>query len=348
MASGSVAAAALLCVFAAGCQHQPSADVAATVNGKPIYRSEVEKQYEYSLADKRQKPSVEQSAIQHLVLLRNLIDDEIVQQRAEKLNLTATNEEVDTQLAEMKAPFTQEEFNERLKASGLTLDDVKRQLRRRLTQDKLFNKEINTRINVTDADINAYYNANKSLYNLVEPSYHLAQIVVTPLQPRDSGPPPAGKATTDAEAKKKIDMLHQRLEEGDDFGALAMNYSEQPATAPNGGDMGIISETQLKSDPIIAAAVEKLKPGEFTDVLPFYDDPGSPKRKVVGYSIYRLIAKEPAGQRDLGDPRVQQDIRQRIRDARSQVLKTAYLEILRDDAHVRNYLAEKIFKDGAQ
>ncbi len=333
--------------FAAGCNRQSSAGVAATVNGKAIPLTDVDKYYKNSVPDNRQPPpSPEQAAIQRMTILRQLIDEEILQQRAEKLNLAATSEEVDAKLAEMKAPFTQEEFDARLKNNGLTVDDIRKQLRRSVTIDKLFNKEINTRINVTDSDIQKYYDANKASYNLVEPSYHLAQIVVTPVPPKEGMPPVPGKATNDAEAKKKIQMLHQRLESGDDFGALAMNYSERPDTAANGGDMGFVSDSQLKVDATVYNAVQKLKPGEFTDVLPLQDN--DPQHRIIAYQIFRMIAKEPAGQRQLNDPRVQQDIRQRIRDARSQVLKTAYYEMLRDEAHVRNYMAEKIFKDGEQ
>ncbi len=45
-----------------------------------------------------------------------MIDNEILQQRAAKLHLVATDEEVDAKLAQMKAPYTQEEFNQRLKS----------------------------------------------------------------------------------------------------------------------------------------------------------------------------------------------------------------------------------------
>ena len=58
-------------------------------------------------------------------MLHALIDQEIVEQRAAKMNLTATNEEVDAKLAEMKAPYTEEQFQERLKASNQTVDDLK-------------------------------------------------------------------------------------------------------------------------------------------------------------------------------------------------------------------------------
>ena len=74
--------------------------------------------------------------------------------------------------------------------------------------------------------------------------------------------------------------------------------------------------------------------------------PGS--KSAMGYAIYRLIEKEPAGQRELNDPRVQQDIRQQLRDGRAQLLRAAYYEVLRDQAHVDNYLANQIFKNGLQ
>ena len=337
-------AAFLALIFAAGCHPTPSADVSATVNGKPILRTDVEKYYKNSQGETPQNPSSEQAGIQRLNILRQLIEEEVLQQRAAKLNLVASDEEVDAKLAEMKAPFTQEEFNGRLKASGLTLDDLRKNLRRSLTIDKLLNKEINTRINITDADIAAYYEQNKAAYNLVEPSYHMAQIVVSTLPPQATGGVAQGKANTEADAKKKIDMLHQRLESGEDFGTLAANFSEQPNTASNGGDMGFISESQLKAEPAIFDALNKLKPGEFSEAVAVYDNPNSPAKKLVGYAIYKLLAREPAGQRQLNDPRVQQDVRQRLREARSQLLKTAYYEMLHDQAKIVNYEAENIFK----
>jgi peptidyl-prolyl cis-trans isomerase SurA len=81
-------------------------------------------------------------------------------------------------------------------------------------------------------------------------------------------------------------------------------------------------------------------------VLPIYDSP-SPGHHIIAYAIYQLIGHEPAGQRDLNDPRVQASIRQGLRDNHAQVLKTAYFDMLRDDAKVHNYLADQILKEGA-
>lgn len=342
LVSGAVLAGLL------GCKSQVSGDVMATVDGRKIFRSDVDKYYDNQVASAQQAPTGEQATILRLNILRQLIDEEIVMQRAAQQNLVATDEEVQDRLNELKTPFTKEEFQKRLDSQHLTLDDLKREIRRNRTEEKLFNKEITSRINITDADIASYYNEHKADFNLIEPNYHLAQIVVTstPLPPQQVGNLQNSKAMNDADAKRKIEMLHNRLESGEDFGALAMNFSENPNTAGNGGDMGFVSESQLRGDPEVYGAVGKLKPGQITEVLPVFAAPNS--KQPVGYAIYKLVDREVAGQRQLGDPRVQQAIRQTLRDSREQLLKNAFLEMLRDRARVENYYADEVFKNGAQ
>jgi peptidyl-prolyl cis-trans isomerase SurA len=246
----------------------------------------------------------------------------------------------------MKAPYTEEQFNARLTASNRTLDDLKRDLRRSLTIDKLLNKEINSRITVTDSDVSNYYNAHKAEFDLIEAQYHLAQIQVTDQGAQQTTNLQNNKAASDDDARKKIQALKNRIDAGEDFGALAMNFSERADTAPNGGDMGFVTESQMKqSDPATYAAIMKLKAGQTTDILPLID-PST--HKAVGYSIYKLISRDAAGQRDLSDPRVQQAIRQQLHDSRSQLLKSAYFEMLHDQARIENFLAEQVFRDAAK
>ena len=330
-----------------GCKHAPSPDVMATVNGKEITKAELDKYYKSTVGDAPQEPSAEQANIVRLQILHQLIEDEIVQQRAAKLNLAASDEDVNGKLTEWKAPYTQEEFDAQLKRRGLTLDDLKRDIRRSLTRTKLLNKEIESKINITDSEITNYYNTNKSEFNLIEPRYRLAQIVVTGAPPIQGASNPPRRAPNEAEARKEIQTIHNRLESGDDFGALATQFSENPNSAPNGGDMGFWTETQLRSDPTVYSAVTKLRPGQITDILAMYDSP-SPSHKTVGYAIYKLISREAAGQRELNDPRVQQQIRQDLRDRKAQLLQNAYVEMLHDQAAVRNYFAEQILKLGSQ
>ncbi|MGD0938292.1 MAG: peptidylprolyl isomerase [Terracidiphilus sp.] len=318
----------------------------ATVNGKEILRSDLEKYYKANLNDNTPKPSAEQADIVRLNILRQMIDDEILWQTAAKLNLTASDDDVNAKITEMKVPYTPEEWEKLLQARNITLDDLKRDLRRSLTKTKLLNKEIESKITITDAEISGYYAAHKSEFNLIEPQYHLAQIAVTNVPAPQAGNLQNSKASNDADAKKKIQELRAKLMSGADFGTLAQNFSENPSTASNGGDMGFLPESQLRAEPDVYIAISKLKPGEITDILPVYaTGPGS---RVMGYAVYKLISREPAGQRELNDPRVQQVIRQGLRDAHSQLLQNAYFEVLHNDAKVHNFFAEQIFRQGAQ
>jgi peptidyl-prolyl cis-trans isomerase SurA len=254
---------------------------------------------------------------------------------------------VDRKLNEIKAPYTQEEFNKRLQEKQITLDDFKRDLRRSLTVDKVLNKEVTSKINITDQDISSYYNSHKAEFNLIEPQYHIAQIFVT------SAPNPqvhnlkGDKAQSEPEAKKKIQTMQNRLDSGEDFGTLAMNYSEDPETSANGGDLGFAPESSLRNtDPATRDAVMKLKAGQYSGIIQVIN-PAT--RQVFGYRIVKLIAKEPAGQRELSDPRVQQAIREQLRERREQLLKAAYYEVLRNQAKIENYYAERVLDNvGAQ
>jgi len=342
-----VVASGVLLAGLAGCHRPPSPDVMASVNGKEILRSDVEKYYKASLGDNAQPPSAEQASIVRLNILHTLIEDEILQQRATKLNLAASDEDVNAKLTEMKAPYTQEEFEKQLGQRNITLDDLKRDLRRSLTKEKLLNKEIESKINISDSDISSYYLAHKAEFNLIEPQYHVAQIVASAVPLQQTTNMQNSKAPNEGDAKKKIEALYNRLRSGEDFGSVAIQYSDNASNSSNGGDMGFVYESALHSEPEAFNAIGKLKPGAITEPVPIFDM-GPSGRRLMGYAIYKLLSHEPAGQREMNDPRVQQTIRQFLRESHSQLLKNAYFEVLHDQANVRNYYAEQILKSGAQ
>ena len=335
----AVLSAAMLLANLVACSSPAGGDVMATVDGRKIFRSDVDKYYENQVASAQQAPTGEQATALRLNILHQMIDDEILMRRAEKLGLLATDEEVDRKYNEIKSPFTQEEFDQRLKDKKITLADFKRDIRRSITVDKVMNKEVSSKINVSDRDITDYYSAHKGEFNLIEPQYHLAQIMVTPT-PNPQAHNQNEKAQNEAEARKKIQMIVNRLDSGDDFATLAMKYSEDPETSGNGGDLGTVPESSLRStDPLTRDAVMKLKPGQYSPVISVVN-PAT--KQALGFRIVKLVSKEPAGQRDLSDPRVQQAIRSQLHDRREQLLKAAYYEVLRDSAKVENYYAKKV------
>src|SRR5262249_29961847 len=152
-----------------GCSQKPPANVAAKVNNRAITFAELEKVYQSQFPQTTEGSSEDQITSQKLELLGSLINSEIMLQRAEKLGLMAVDADVDTEFNKMKAPYTKEEFDKQLAARKMTVDDLKSQLRRDLTIQKLINKEITSHITITDADVANFYNANKASFNLAEP-----------------------------------------------------------------------------------------------------------------------------------------------------------------------------------
>jgi len=331
----TAAGTALLCGFAllAACGRSVPSDVAATVNGRPIKYNEVDQAYKAQFPGKAEGESEDQVQLRRLEVLRSLIDNEIMFQRAEKASLVATDADVDARLGELKSTYTKEEFDKQLKAWGVTLEELKARIRRDESVKKLFNKEITSKINITDGDIANFYNANRGSFNLPEPTVHLAQIVVTPQPDPNVRNLKNDKAKSDEEAVRKINAIATRLHQGEDFTMMAQNFSEDPQTTPNGGDLGFVPESSLeKTSPELRKLIMSLQPGQLSPVIHTQE----------GYRILKLLSKEPAGQRDLSDPRAQQTIRSTLLDRKDQLLKTAYYEMARNEAKVVDYMAQSI------
>jgi len=332
----AAAAAALTLV---SCKHTPPPNVAAEVNGQVITFADLDKLYQTQYPQTVERSNEDQAMSNKLEVLNSMITTEIMRQRAEKLGLTAVDADVDTEFNKRTAGLTKEEIDKRLAERHMTVADAKAQIRRDLTVDKLINKEITSHITITDADVTNFYNANKGSFNLAEPQIHLAQILVTPFPNPNVRNLKNNKAQSDAEAQTKIKFIADRLKGGDDFGMIAQNYSEDPDSAPNGGDMGFIPQSNLeKASPELRRLVDSLQPGQFS----------APVRTQDGYRILKVITREPAGQRDLNDPRVQQNIRETLLNRKDQLLKSAYYEVQRNNAKIQNYLAQSIVQGASK
>ena len=144
------------------------------------------------------------------------------------------------------------------------------------------------------------------------------------------------KAQNDAEAQEEDRGHLARLKRGEDFAMLAQNYSEDPNSAPNGGDMGFIPESTW-TGPIRNCGSWCCAMPAGADVTPIQD--------AGGYRILKVICREPAGQRELNDPRVQQNIRETLLKPQGPTLRTAYYEVARNSAKIENYLAQSIVEN---
>ncbi len=324
---------ALLLMAVSSCRHPVSANEAASVNGRPVSYSELNRALSAQFPSAKLQSNDDQSTQLHLDTLRALIDNEIMLQRAEKQGLLASDADVDTKYNELKAPYTREEFQKLLDQRKMSANDLRAQIRRDLSVQKLFNKEIGSHISISDADVANFYNANKASYNLPENQVRLAQIVVTPTPDPTVQNLKHDKAKNEEQARSKMQALQLRIRQGENFGELAQNYSEDSKTAPNGGDLGFIPESSLdKANPELRSIILAMSPGQVSKII----------HTGEGYRIIKLISKEPAGQRELSDPRVQENIRTELFQRKDQLLKSAFYEVARSQAKVVNYYAQSV------
>jgi len=321
----------------AACVHDPMADLAARVNGYRITRAELENYYQSQVGDSPTVGTADQQRMMRLNLLGELIDRQIMLDRAEKLGLMAVDDEVENSYQQYRSRFNSDaEFDNHLQERATTVAEIKTELRRTLTIEKLLNSQISSHVEVDEGEMQDYYEGNIGSFNLPEQQVHMAWILVTA---RSETPVPnlQNDDATDAEtAKAKITMIEARLGDGEEFATLAQNYSEDPDSTASGGDLGFIFQSSLEQvDLTLRRVVASLSPGEISPIIKTGDE----------YRIIQLISIEQAGQRDYADPRVQQTIRETIRSRKDQLLRAAFLEVARNEAEIENYLAREVVAD---
>src|SRR5262249_36521850 len=287
--------AGLLVTASCGSDSSASANVVARVNGKDITASQLDKQVQVQLNGSEQPASPEELQDLKLQVLNRMINDQILLEHAGAANLSASDAEVDVKFNEFKSQYSEEKFQELLKQQKMSVEDIRNELRKSLTIEKLVNKEITSKISVTDADIKTYYEKNRDSYNLPE-SYHIAHILVTPVADAQINNEKKDDAKTPDEAREKAARLLKEVQSGRDFAVVARESSEDPSSAPNGGDLNFQPLQQIENiDPRLTQAVQKMRVGEtFPQVI----------ETRFGFHILKLLQKDAAGQKHLSDRRV--------------------------------------------
>jgi peptidyl-prolyl cis-trans isomerase SurA len=328
-------ATAWFCVACRSTPATPAATVTedtwAVVDGRTITREDVDKAYR-RMRDPSQSISEEEVLAAKLSLLNDLIVQDILLAKARALKIEIPQSDLDTAYANAKKNLPEDAFQQELKRRNVTADDMREGLRRELLTQKVIEQELGPKTAVTDQAITEFFNANRAQFNVAEESYHLAQIVVTPVREAQITNGTGDDATTPAAATAKIRMLVERLKAGASFRDLATGYSEDPESAPRGGDLGLVPLSRLKQAPpqLRDAVLDKT--------------PGTVNVASAGgnHTIVLLVAREPAGQRDLSTPGLRERITETLRSRKEQLLRMAYLTSVRNDADVVNYLARRL------
>ena len=303
-------------------------DVAATVNGKNIMLSEVDRLINEKFQGQQSKLSPLQLAQTRLQALDTLIQNEVLFQRAEKEGLLPKDDEVTQFLTELKqqSGMTEEQFQQRLKDQGQTVEMLREEARQSKAIEKLQN-QVNAKVTIRDEEVQEFYNNNKQ--NFVNPrGVGLANIVV---DPGENGG--QDDAKSDTEAKVKIDNIYAQLKSGADFATVARARSEDPSNV-RGGDIGFATEDDLKQNGFPQALIDQLfgplQVGSFT----------TPVLINKRWFIFKLQSKQLQNENLTFDsPGVRQQITQALTNQRKEILNAALLEVAMNEAKIVNKLA---------
>jgi len=272
----------------------------ARVNGEDVKKGELDMAVR-SLEDRARSavPAEQRDAVFRQVLDR-IIGFHLLVQEAKARKVVAPPWEVDSQVDQIKKQFpTEDAFNQMLQARGVSLEQLRADTAQTIAVNVMLKNELEPKIAVTEADRKKFYDENRARFRQ-EDSVHASHILIRTPEQAD--------AAAKAKARSQAGDLLAQLNKGADFADLAKKHSQDPGSAPNGGDLGFFSKGQMV--PAFEQAAFGLKPGQTSDIVetPF------------GYHIIR-VSEAKAG-RDLNYDEVKAQIddylKQQLRDQKSQ------------------------------
>ena len=327
-----------------GCSSGGGADakdntVAATVNGRNVMLGEVERGISQQTGGKQSQLSQLELAQARLQVLGNLIQREVLFQRAEREKLLPTEDEITGVINQQKTQsgMTSEDFDKGLKEQNITMETLREEARKDLAITKLQDK-YSGKISISDKEVEDFYNNNRQQFVNAR-GVALAMIMVDPADNSSQGI--QNDAKSDAEAKLKIDNIYQQLQGKADFATVARAKSEDINTLARGGDVGFASEEDLKNNgfpaDLVARMFGPMQVGDYTQPVKF----NSGK-----WYIFKLAEKRLQTENlTLESPGVRQQITQGLIKQRKQILDAALLEVAINEAKIVNNLAASMLNN---
>ena len=288
-------------------------DVVAKVNGEDVLKGEVEMAVR-TLEQRAQStvPAEQRDGVYRQVLDR-IIGFHLLAQEARTRKVVAAPWDVDQQIGELKKQFpTEDAFNKMLQARGVTYEKLRKETEDTLAVNKMLQAEVEPLVKVQDADVQTFFEQNKARFHQNE-SVHASHILIRADENAD--------AATKAKAKAEADGILKQLKAGAKFADLAKKSSQDPGSAPNGGDLGFFPRGQMVA-PFDQAAFA-LKPGQMSGVVatPF------------GYHIILLHETKPG--RDVPFDEVKGQVKEYLQGQQREEKSQAFVEQLKAKGKVQ-------------
>jgi len=226
-------------------------DVIARVNGEAVGRKEIE-DYVHNLEGRAGGPvPAEQRDRVYRGIIDQIVGYKLLVQEAKARKIDVPDAEVNAKIDEVKKQFPSEDlFMQTLIDRKLTIDRMKADARRDIAISRMIDAEIASRIALKPTQVEDFYKNNQDQFT--QPERVRASHILIAF-------PEGADAAAKAQAKTKAQKVLKDVTAGKDFAALAKQHSQDPGSAPNGGDLGFFEQGRMVG-PFNDAAFS-LKPG---------------------------------------------------------------------------------------
>lgn len=263
--------------FLPGLAHAEIIDrVVAVVNDDLITLSELNSEGALHLEKVREQVPIEQRAealaqVRQQVLT-SMIDRLLIEQRAGKRGIHISNDEVDMQYYRILEQNNVEEadFAEKLKQAGLTPEMYKRNLKSQITRQRLLNREINSKIVISDTQIELYYLQEYGQESGAD-GIHIMQIGCLFSKSEE--------ADFKLDTKRRVKQLRGMVLAGENFKDIAKSYSDLPS-ASDGGDIGVFMENELSKE--MQQGLAGVRPGQISEII----------ETTTGYQFLKILSSK--------------------------------------------------------
>ena len=289
----------------------------ATVNGVAITQDDFDKEMARVRSQfSRSGRSLKESQLPDMKnrVLETLINRELLYQESQNKGIKIEDAEVNQQVDVLKKRFPNEdEFKAALLEMKISEAELKLQIRKGMAIQQFVDKDLVQDVKVSETEVKDFYKNNPDMFKQAEQVKASHILIKVDAQ--------ADKSAKD-QANKKIKEIQKKLEDGEDFAALAKEYSEGPSSA-NGGDLGYFERGRMVK-PFEDVAF-KLKPGEVSGMVetPF------------GYHLIKVVDKKPESVVSYEDAK--ERIAQYLEQEKKGKILERNLEVMRQKAVIETF-----------
>jgi peptidyl-prolyl cis-trans isomerase SurA len=294
--------------------------IVAVVNNEVITLSDLNKTTALMFAgvNKQQAFTEDQRVEIERKALEQLIEKKLIEQKAREFDLKVNNKEVNRAVEDVlkKNNISLVQLKEILKKDGSNFAEYQKMLRSEILQSKVIGREIRSKVNVTEKDIQEYSEKNVHTKEKPGEKVRIQQIFFAILP--NTTPKQVDKLT------KQLEEIRAKIVGGEDFGQMAVKYSQDPS-AKEGGDLGYFGRGELL--PEIENVAFSLQAGEVSQIT----------RTPAGLHLIKVVDKKGAdGEKEVKASR--DEIEESIYQQQVDALFLKWMEDLKKKAYIKTYL----------